>query len=599
MAVAFNYNIESIFTLGQGTAIIGWATDVDSPLKEITIKQNGKNVLTANLLNDAEIIRTQRPDVNAAFATEAKHHHGFVIWTPVLLEANKEIQITFDKNSYNKNSAAILITDASGDFLRDSHSHSGAAVYKLALKHKAINIVFTLLRTMGLNTEHQLAALAGAVDIGSFFIDRAFNLNNQGVLLLGWKNLTHPVTPTLNLLSSNNESITIDNVYPLSRPDVWEGLKKESPNASINCGFLIYIDCHIDNSAEYLLQLNFGDFSDFRKINFSNTDNNPQFIRTVLESIPSPHSLIENIYRIFGTGFGKAIGAISQIHKKTVAQYQEQQFGQAPENPSISVVIPLYGRFDFMRHQLAHFVHDADFDKVDLIYVVDDPSIKDASLNTAISYHALFQKPFRVIWYDCNLGFAGANNIGVRAARGEKLLLMNSDIIPQQPGWLSQLDHYYTSLPNVGIIGPLLQFADNSIQHAGMKAKRDPYLPGFLLNIHPGKGWEYPHTTEPSEQQLLTAACIYLSKEDYLAVGGFDEGYLIGDFEDSDLCLAIKKRGKNLWLAPGVRLWHLERQSQNIGTVSGFRQLITLYNGWRYHEKIIAGEIANPEGGNV
>ena len=138
MAVAFNYNIESIFTLGQGTAIIGWATDVDSPLKEITIKQNGKNVLTANLLNDAEIIRTQRPDVNAAFATEAKHHHGFVIWTPVLLEANKEIQITFDKNSYNKNSAAILITDTSGDFLRDSHSHSGAAVYKLALKHKAI-----------------------------------------------------------------------------------------------------------------------------------------------------------------------------------------------------------------------------------------------------------------------------------------------------------------------------------------------------------------------------------------------------------------------------------------------------------------------------
>jgi GT2 family glycosyltransferase len=172
---------------------------------------------------------------------------------------------------------------------------------------------------------------------------------------------------------------------------------------------------------------------------------------------------------------------------------------------------------------------------------------------------------------------------------------MNSDIIPQQIGCLSELNNYYESLPNAGIIGPLLQFSDNSIQHAGMKAKRDPYLPGFLLNIHPGKGWEYPHTTEPSKQQLLTAACIFMSKQDYVNVGGFDEGYLIGDFEDSDLCMAIKKQGKTLWLVPSVRLWHLERQSQNIGTISGFRQLITLYNGWRYHQKILAGEIANPE----
>jgi len=77
-----------------------------------------------------------------------------------------------------------------------------------------------------------------------------------------------------------------------------------------------------------------------------------------------------------------------------------------------------------------------------------------------------------------------------------------------------------------------------------------------------------------------------LKKQDYLAVGGLDEGYIIGDFEDSDLCLALRNEGKRLWLVPGARLWHLERQSQGLGTVSSYRQLLTLFNSWRYTEKI-------------
>jgi hypothetical protein len=53
--------------------------------------------------------------------------------------------------------------------------------------------------------------------------------------------------------------------------------------------------------------------------------------------------------------------------------------------------------------------------------------------------------------------------------------------------------------------------------------------------------------------------------------------------------------GLDLWLVPDAKLWHLERQSQNLEKISGHRQLITLYNGWRYHQKIVNGEIANPE----
>jgi GT2 family glycosyltransferase len=87
---------------------------------------------------------------------------------------------------------------------------------------------------------------------------------------------------------------------------------------------------------------------------------------------------------------------------------------------------------------------------------------------------------------------------------------------------------------------------------------------------------------------------VMLKRQDYLDLGGLDEGYIIGDFEDSDLCLALIKKGKRLWLAPDAKLWHLERQSQNLESIAGYRQLLTLYNGWRFQKKIRDGLIADP-----
>src|SRR5690606_24521020 len=141
---------------------------------------------------------------------------------------------------------------------------------------------------------------------------------------------------------------------------------------------------------------------------------------------------------------------------------------------------------------------------------------------------------------------------------------------------------------------PLLQFGDGSIQHAGMQPRRDPQLPGFLLNSHPGMGQQWEGPDDPYEQPLLTAACLMLRKAEYAALGGLDEGYVIGDFEDSDLCLGLRSRGLKLYVVPEARLWHLERQSQTLNSVAGVRQLITLFNGWRYQQKIARGELADP-----
>ena len=77
-----------------------------------------------------------------------------------------------------------------------------------------------------------------------------------------------------------------------------------------------------------------------------------------------------------------------------------------------------------------------------------------------------------------------------------------------------------------------------------------------------------------------------MRREVYDSVGGLDEKYLIGDFEDSDLCLKVREKGLDIACLPlAVTLIHLERQSLNsIGTES-FRDHVARYNAWRHQAR--------------
>ena len=120
-------------------------------------------------------------------------------------------------------------------------------------------------------------------------------------------------------------------------------------------------------------------------------------------------------------------------------------------------------------------------------------------------------------------------------------------------------------------------------------------LPGFLLNTHRGMGTEWAaQSNTPSEHPMLTAACLMLKTAEYRAVGGLDEGYVLGDFEDSDLCLTLRKKGLKLYLVPEAKLWHLERQSQTLQDLASVRQMVTMFNSWRYMNKIKTGLLASP-----
>jgi GT2 family glycosyltransferase len=253
----------------------------------------------------------------------------------------------------------------------------------------------------------------------------------------------------------------------------------------------------------------------------------------------------------------------------------------------VSVVVPIYGRYDFIEYQMSLFADDPEWEGVELIYVVDDPRIGEDAIRLARQLHPLFRVSCRVITCLRNNGFSAACNIGAALTRGRLLLLLNSDVMPKRPGCLGDLTRAYDSAKEPGVVGAKLLFADGSVQHAGMTFHQFPSRPGLWFNVHPGKG--LPNDADGAGTLVpvpaVTGACMMLERQLFLDVGGFDESYIIGDFEDSDLCLRLRERGRQCYVASSVELYHLERQSQSLAGSTEWRESLTLYNAWRQTDK--------------
>lgn len=284
---------------------------------------------------------------------------------------------------------------------------------------------------------------------------------------------------------------------------------------------------------------------------------------------------------------GRAVEGRWQARRPVAKNVQEHQFGLRPTDPPCSIVVPLFARYDFLMYQLSLFARDPELAKMDLIYVIDDERISEAAIRFAHAVAPLWPVPFRMLDLGRNLGYGGANNAGARIAEGAFLLLLNSDVVPDRPGWLGRLCEKHRSLPRCGALAPRLLFEDGSIQHDGITFVRHPKTPEIWLNDHPGKGSAPSFAGESNDVVVpaVTGACMLVRREIYLDLGGLDEGYVIGDFEDSDLCLRLRERDLLSYCARGEALYHLERQSVRHAGDSNWRTKVTLYNAWRHTQR--------------
>lgn len=264
--------------------------------------------------------------------------------------------------------------------------------------------------------------------------------------------------------------------------------------------------------------------------------------------------------------------AISRFQQKQQALARVEatrQYGTPPRSAEVSIIIPLYKRIDFLEHQLAQFVHDPEIAKADLIYVLDSPEQAELLKELAAHLFELYQVPFRLVILAHNVGFSGANNMGASVASGRLLLLLNSDILPDRPGWLERMAAFHRSRQNIGALGAKLLFEDDSIQHAGLYFSRLARS-GEWENLHYFKGLHrsLPAANVTRPVPAVTAACLMIDRELYQKAGGLRGIYVQGDYEDSDLCLRLAEQGLQNWYLAAVELYHLEGQSYDLASRS-------------------------------
>jgi GT2 family glycosyltransferase len=249
------------------------------------------------------------------------------------------------------------------------------------------------------------------------------------------------------------------------------------------------------------------------------------------------------------------------------------------------VLITLYGRIDFMELQLALF-SERPGPATEILYILDDPSLEEAAERLAFSCWKRFKLPFRLLIMSENGGFAAANNAGLRAASGKFVCLLNSDVFPR-PGdglaWVDRLTRHLERDAALGAVGPRLLFGDGTIQHQGMHYETVADRADWWFPIHTDKGARPSGGTSLLHPRAITGACMVLRRSDLLRHGGLDQGFVIGDFEDADLCERLAAEGKRCAVDPAENLYHLERQSQGGG--QAWRSNATLYNAWRFNRR--------------
>lgn len=261
---------------------------------------------------------------------------------------------------------------------------------------------------------------------------------------------------------------------------------------------------------------------------------------------------------------------ISDLHgqaRSLVGAPTVEPIGVPVGRPKVSIVVPLYKELSFLRFQIAAFSADSWFrSNAELIYVLDSPEQAQEVSHLLNGLHLLYALPMTLVVMERNGGYARANNVGVSVARGEFLALVNSDVIPTASGWLQGLVSKLNGRKRIGAVGPKLLFEDGSIQHAGMYFGRDHRGRWLNQHFHKGMPRDYASACGGRIVPAVTGACLVTSRSLFEMVGGFTEDYVIGDYEDSDLCLKFATVDRRIAYIPDVELYHLERKSMSLNT---------------------------------
>jgi GT2 family glycosyltransferase len=230
----------------------------------------------------------------------------------------------------------------------------------------------------------------------------------------------------------------------------------------------------------------------------------------------------------------------------------------ASSDPGLSVVMVSYGAWELTERAISALIANTDL-PLELI-VVDNLSDERTRAQLAELRNV------QLILNDENRGFGPANNQGAKQARGEYLLLLNTDAFVH-PGWHQPLFDALAD-PAVGAVVPRLLNVDGSLQEAGALVAAD----GSVMLYGEGDDPDLPSYRFRRRIDYGSAACMLLRRTDFTQRGGFDERYAPAYFEDVDLCMRLAQDGLRVVYEPRSTVTHVRFGAGGAETASHLSQ---------------------------
>ena len=270
---------------------------------------------------------------------------------------------------------------------------------------------------------------------------------------------------------------------------------------------------------------------------------------------------------------------------RPVASARVPALAPAQRLPLVSVVIPTRNRAELLRTCIDG-LRATDYPAMEII-VANNGSDEPETLDYLA---ALAKQGVTILDQPGPFNYPAINNNAVAVAKGELLCLMNNDIEVLSPDWLAIMATQ-AMREEVGAVGAQLLYPDGRIQHAGVVIGVGNAAGHAHRFLTPEAEGYFRRHALPQYISAVTAACLVVRRDRFVAVGGLDAANFPVAFNDVDLCLKLNARGWQSFYEPRAVLVHHESVSRGhdtdpVGAARFAGELAALQRIW-HTDKIV------------